>query len=153
MRIRPFLLAVVSIALLCLGSPAFAQGERGAITGLITDAGGAVVPNVEVVATHLQTNSTFRAISTSVGSYRIPYLPPGNYKVTAALTGFKNAVAEPVVVAVAAVVTTDLKLELGSSTESITVSADATRLESTSSELGYTVIQRGLPRVAGQQQR
>ena len=139
MRIGPFLLAVVSIALLCLGSPAFAQGERGAITGLITDAGGAVVPNVEVVATHLQTNSTFRAISTSVGSYRIPYLPPGNYKVTAALTGFKNAVAEPVVVAVAAVVTTDLKLELGSSTESITVSADVTRLESTSSELGYTV--------------
>ena len=44
-----------------------------------------------------------------------------------------------VVVAVAAVVTTDLKLELGSSTESITVSADVTRLESTSSELGYTV--------------
>lgn len=139
MRIRRLLLAVVSVALLCLASPAFAQGERGAITGLITDAGGAVVPNVEVVAVHLETNSAFRAVSTSVGSYRIPYLPPGNYKVTASLKGFKNAVVEQVVVAVAAVVTTDLKLEVGSSSESVTVSADAATLESTSSELGYTV--------------
>jgi hypothetical protein len=139
MRIRRFLLAAVSIALLCLASPAFAQGERGAITGLITDAAGAVVPNVEVVATHLQTNSTFRAFSTSVGSYRIPYLPPGTYRVTAAMKGFKNAVADSVMVAVAAVVTADMKLEVGSSTESVTVSADVTRLESTSSELGYTV--------------
>ena len=139
MSIRRFLLAAVSIALLCLASPAFAQGERGAITGLITDAAGAVVPNVEVVATHLQTNSTFRAFSTSVGSYRIPYLPPGTYRVTAAMKGFKNAVADSVMVAVASVVTADMKLEVGSSTESVTVSADVTRLESTSSELGYTV--------------
>src|ERR1019366_2625123 len=134
MSIRRFLLAAVSIALLCLASPAFAQGERGAITGLITDAAGAVVPNVEVVATHLQTNSTFRAFSTSVGSYRIPYLPPGTYRVTAAMKGFKNAVADSVMVAVASVVTADMKLEVGSSTESVTVSADVTRLESTSAD-------------------
>ena len=133
------MIAVVSIALLCLASPAFAQGDRGAITGLITDAAGAVVPNVEVVATHLETNTTFRASSTSVGAYRLPYLPPGTYKVTASLKGFKNVVVEQVVVAVAAVVTADLKLEVGSSTESVTVSADVTHLESTSSELGYTV--------------
>jgi Carboxypeptidase regulatory-like domain len=139
MRTRLFSLAVVLIALLCLASPAFAQGERGAITGLITDAAGAVVPNVEVTATHLQTNSVFKAVSTSVGVYRIPYLPAGSYRVNAALKGFKNAVAEPVVVTIAAVVTTNLKLELGSSTETITVSAEITRLESSSSELGYSV--------------
>ena len=140
MRIRLLLLAVVSIALLLrLASPAVAQGERGTITGLIIDAGGAVVPNVEVVAIHLQTNSIFRAVSTSVGAYRIPYLPPGNYRVTAALKGFKSAVVESVTVAVAAVVTTDLRLEVGSSSESVTVSSQAAQLESSSSELGYTV--------------
>jgi Carboxypeptidase regulatory-like domain len=124
---------------MCLASPAFAQGDRGAITGLITDAGGAVVPNVEVTATHVETNTIFRAVSTSVGVYRIPYLPPGNYRVTAEVTGFKTAVVEPVVVAVASVVTANLSLVVGSVNESVTVSAEATRLEASSSELGYNV--------------
>src|ERR1039458_3907626 len=85
MRTRPFSLAALCIALLFLALPAFSQGDRGAITGLITDAGGAVVPSVEVIATDLQTNTTFKGVTTSVGLYRIPYLPPGNYRVTAGM--------------------------------------------------------------------
>lgn len=139
MKTRLFSLSVLLIALLCLAAPTFAQGDRGSITGLITDAAGAVVPNVQITATQVQTNSTFKAVSTSVGVYRIPYLPPGTYKVSAGMKGFKAAVVDGVVVAVASVVTADLQLELGAVTESVTVSADATRLESSSSELGYNV--------------
>ena len=139
MRTRLFSLAVVLTALLFVASPVFAQGERGTITGVITDAAGAVVPNVEVTATHLQTNTIFKGVSTSVGVYRIPYLPPGNYRVTATQSGFKTAVVEPVDVAVASVVTANLLLELGATSDSVTVNAEATRLESSSSELGYTV--------------
>ena len=139
MRTRLFSLAVVWVAFLCLAATAFAQGDRGAITGLITDAAGAVVPNAEVTATQIDTNTVFKAVSTSAGVYRMPYLPPGSYKVSAGMKGFKNAVVSPVVVSVASVVTADLKLELGSTTESITVSAEATHLESSSSELGYSV--------------
>ena len=138
MRSRLFSLAVIWIAVLLLAAPAFAQGDRGAITGVITDAAGAVVPNAEVIATQIETNSAFKSITNSTGGYRIPYVPPGNYKVSAALKGFKTAIVSPVVVAVATVVTVDLKLELGATTESVTVSADATRLESSSSDLGYT---------------
>ena len=94
MRTRLFSLAVVLTALLFVASPAFAQGDRGTITGLISDAAGAVVPNVEVTATHLQTNTVFKAVSTSVGVYRIPYLPPGNYRVSATQSGFKTAVVD-----------------------------------------------------------
>jgi hypothetical protein len=125
--------------LMCLAAPAFAQGDRGAITGQITDATGAVVPNVQVTATELATHTVFKAVTTSVGVYRIPYLPAGDYRVSAVVKGFKTAVVEPVVVAVATVVTADLKLELGATTESVTVSANATQLESSSSELGYNV--------------
>ena len=138
MKTRLFSLSVLLITLLCLAAPAFAQGDRGAITGLITDATGAVVPNVEVTATQLETNTAFKATSTSSGVYRIPYVQAGNYKVSAGLKGFKTAVVSPVVVAVATTVTADLKLELGATTESVTVSADATKLESSSSDLGYT---------------
>ena len=138
MRTRLFVLAAICIALFCLGQPLLAQGERGAITGIITDASGAVVPNVEVTVTQLDTNTGYKATSTSSGVYRVPYLPPGSYKVSSSVKGFKTAVISPVVVAVATTVTADLKLELGSSAESVTVSADATKLESSSSDLGYT---------------
>ena len=139
MKTRLFSLSALLITLLCLAAPSFAQGDRGSITGIITDAAGAVVPNVQIIATQVDTNTAFKATSTSVGVYRIPYLPPGTYRVSAAMTGFKAAVVDSVVVAVASVVTADLKLELGSTSESVTVSADATQLESSSSELGYNV--------------
>lgn len=139
MRTRLFSLGAIFIALLCLAVPVFAQGARGAITGVITDAANGVIPNVEVTATQLDTNSVFKGVSTSAGVYRIPYLPAGNYRVSAAVKGFKAAVVSPVVVSVAEVVTADLRMELGSTTESVTVSADAAQLESSSSELGYTV--------------
>ena len=123
MKTRLFALAVFLIALLCLAPPALAQGDRGTITGLITDATGAVVPNVEVIATQLETNLVFKATTTPSGVFRIPYLPAGNYKVSATLKGFKTAVVSPVVVAVATVVTADLRLEVGETSESVTVHA------------------------------
>ncbi len=140
MRIRLFSLTVVCIALLFVALPAFAQqGDRGAITGLVTDAAGAVVPNVDVVAIEIETNVVFKAVTTSGGVYRIPALPPGTYRISASVQGFKTAVVDGVVVAVASVVTANLKLELGATSDSVSVSADATRLESSSSEVGYAV--------------
>src|SRR6516162_1202078 len=139
MRIKPFSIAFILIALTCLASLAIAQGERGTITGVITDPTGAVIPNVEVTAVQIETNVSFKGVTTGAGLYRIPYLPPGNYKVSAGGPGFKTAVVSPVVVAVASVVTADLKLEVGATNESVTVSAEATQLESSSSELGYNV--------------
>ena len=139
MRTKLIPIALVCIALLCLALPAFAQGDRGALTGVITDPAGAVVPNAEVTATQIDTNATFKAVSTSVGVYRIPYLPPGNYHVKAELPGFKTAVMGSVLVSPATVVTADLKLEVGATEQSVTVTAASAQLESSSSELGYNV--------------
>ena len=139
MKDRLFSLPALLITILCLAAPAFPQGARGSITGQITDTTGAVIPGVEVTATQLTTNVVFKGVTTSTGVYHIEYLPAGNYRVSAGLQGFKTAVLEPVEVAVASVVTADLKLELGATNESVTVSATATRLESSSSELGYNV--------------
>src|SRR5579871_713808 len=116
-----------------------AQGDRGTITGLISDPSGAAIPNVEVVARDVATGVEFRGTSTAAGVYRIPYLPPAAYRVTAGMSGFKTAVVEPVNVSVATVVTADLVLQLGATNESVTVSAESTKLESSSSELGYNI--------------
>src|ERR1700722_16783841 len=109
-RMKIFLSAVV-LTLTAL-SVLFAQGERGAITGLITDPTGAAVPNAEVLAKDLTNGLEFKAKKTSAGIYRIPYMPPATYRVTVTVAGFKSAVVEPVLVSVAAVVTADVALQV-----------------------------------------
>src|SRR5271155_3768740 len=90
---KSFISAVV-LTLAALGV-LFAQGERGAITGLITDPSGAAIPNAEVVAKDSTNGAEFKAKTTSAGIYRIPYMPPATYRVTVTVSGFKTAVIEP----------------------------------------------------------
>src|SRR5439155_17837568 len=110
---------------LLLTAGLFAQGERGAITGVVKDSSGAVVPAAKVSVVDIATNVESTTSTTDAGVYRIPYVTPGQYRVTAAASGFKNAVLSPVVVAVAAIATADFTLEVGSAAESIVVHADA----------------------------
>src|ERR1700683_2133435 len=91
----------------------FAQGERGAITGLITDPSGSAIPNAEVVAKDSTNGLEFKARTTTAGIYRIPYMPPATYRVTVTVAGFKTAVVEPVLVSVADVVTGNVGLRGG----------------------------------------
>ena len=81
--LRPFVLCSALV---------FAQGDRGAITGLITDNSGAAVPNVALEAVNTATNARFETLSTSTGSYRLVGLPIGLYDVTAKASGFNAAV-------------------------------------------------------------
>lgn len=74
---RHILLSI--LPLLLLASVGFGQGERGAITGTVTDQTGAVVPETEITVTNVATDVNFTAMSTGSGTYRVPALPPGNY--------------------------------------------------------------------------
>jgi len=133
---------LASQVLLCLltlvgfASNAFGQGERGAITGVIKDVSGAVVPNAEVTITNKATGGENKAVSTETGVYRAPYITPGTYNISASLRGFKTAIRDNVEVRVAQTVTVDFTLEIGEISERITVSAETPLLESSTSEIG-----------------
>jgi hypothetical protein len=97
----------------------------GEIAGKVADPTGAVIPGVEVTALNTQTGASRTALSSESGIYRIPLLPPGRYSVRASLTGFKTGVREGVTLTVGEVNHIDIRLEVGSISETVTVSGEA----------------------------
>jgi hypothetical protein len=82
---------VVLVVLFSLGILA-AQEFRASVSGHVTDSTGAVVPLAKVQATNLATKETSSAITDNSGSYTIPLLQPGMYRLTVQATGFKQYV-------------------------------------------------------------
>jgi hypothetical protein len=117
----------------------FAQGERGTFNGTVVDSSGAAVARASVKALNPATGAESSTVTTEAGVYRMPYLPPGTYKITASSPGFRAAVRENVVLSVAQTLTVDFSLEVGNITESVTVSSDPPLLETGTAEIGSYV--------------
>ena len=124
-------LVIITGVLLVLALPAAAQGERGAITGTITDQSEAVIPDVEITVTNVSTGVKYDALSTGTGTYRVSALPPAVYNVSATKSGFKRGLAENIRVGVAATVNIDLRMELGEAVETINITGEAPLLQTT----------------------
>src|SRR6266571_8403083 len=81
------------VGLIALGSClVFAQGSTGAISGVVRDASGAVIPGVTVTAKHIESGLTRTAVSSETGGYNLQLLPVGAYEITTELPGFKPEV-------------------------------------------------------------
>ena len=93
------------------GTPAFAQTDRGTITGAVADASSAVIPGAQVTATNTQTTAKYETVSTETGNYTITQLPAGVYEVTVELPGFKKYIRQGVTVLAATTVRVDVALE------------------------------------------
>src|SRR5437867_1671490 len=129
---------LLSVWLLFFTTSLFAQGERGAITGTLTDETGSVIPDTEITVTEVATNIKYTTNSTGSGVYRVPGLPPGIYNISASKTGFKQAVAENIRVAVGTTVNVDLRMQVGESSQTVTVIEESPLLQ-TAPELGTDV--------------
>ena len=120
----------------------------GALTGVVTDPSGAVIPNVAVTATNTETGQS-RSITTGTdGAYRFNLLPPATYKVRFAASGFKSSEVEAVKINVTETPTLNAALEVGTQAESVEVQADAAIIQTATSTLGTVVGTRtmvGLP--------
>ena len=127
---------LLGILILGLGLPALAQSGRGTITGIVKDPSGAVVPGADITITEKSTGVVTKTVSTEAGAYRAPYIPPGTYRLTAALAGFKTAVADNIQVMVGQTVTVDFGLEVGQVSDQVTVMAETPLLESSTPEIG-----------------
>jgi hypothetical protein len=130
------------ISLLLAAAGALAGQEfRGTILGRVLDSSGAVVPQVPITITHIQTNTSVKAVSASNGNYTVPFLIPGTYRVTAQMQGFKAFVRDNVEVEVQDRIQVDITLEPGVVTESVIVSTEAPLIEASTASLGEVVNQ------------
>src|SRR5262245_24693371 len=121
--------------LLVLASSAFAQSDRGTITGSISDATNAVIPGASIVATNGETGTKYQTISTETGNYTLTQVPPGVYELSVELPGFKKYVRKGINVLVAQTLRLDVSLEVGAATDEVTVNADAPLLRTESSDV------------------
>jgi hypothetical protein len=118
---------------------AFAQFESATMTGVVTDAAGAVVPNVAVKAVQESTNVEASAVTNQEGRFFFPSLRPGSYRVEASAPGFKKAVTAGLVLQVNQAARLDLQLSVGDVTEQVQVSAEAPLLETESASRGAVI--------------
>src|SRR2546428_4846975 len=109
-----------------------AQSDRGTLTGTVSDSAGGVVPNAAVVATSAETGVQSRTVTTATGNYTIPSMRAGVYELSVEVPGFKKFIRQGIRVQVAETARVDITLEVGATTESITVSADAPLLKTES---------------------
>jgi hypothetical protein len=136
-EVRIKLLAVIFIALLCAVLPA--QEFRATISGHVFDSSSGAVPGAKIEAVNVDTNETTTANTDASGAYTIPFLRPGNYKLLATASGFKQNVREGLILEAAKVVGIDIRLEVGALTETVQVTAEAAMLETQSASRGGVV--------------
>jgi hypothetical protein len=127
-------------ALLWCGLSAFGQVSTGTITGQVSDASGAVVPNVQVRITNVDTNVSRDLVTDSAGLFRAPDLLPGHYSVAVSLAGFQPESKVGLILSVGQTLTLNFTLQPGAQRQTITVMGTAEQLvDLTTSTLGEVI--------------
>jgi len=121
-----------------------AQETRSTIYGRILDPQNAAVPGATVVVTNLDTNATTHLRSNETGYYEANLLLPGQYQVSAELEGFKKTVRSGIVLPISTRIEVTLTLAVGQTTETLSVTAEAPLLETSSVNAGRVMENRSV---------
>jgi Carboxypeptidase regulatory-like domain len=139
-------LAVLSALLLCL--PLLAMAQNASIVGTVTDPSGAAVPGVRITVTNTETGLTHTVISNDSGQYAIPELKIGHYDAKAEAAGFKVAEQKSLVLQVGDRDRVDFQMQLGGAQETITVEANAIRVQTDSGEQSNVITGQQISQIA-----
>jgi len=144
----PNLFVNIHVFLFCLlfgfspGSVFAQTAATGALKGTVTDPSGRVVPGVTIKVTSMTTGQTRTAITQNNGSYLVPLLSLDNYRLETSAKGFKSVAFQNIAIHVTETATLDIRLQVGTFAETVTVQAIPELVQTNSSALGNVTDQR-----------
>ncbi len=132
------------VALCCLfaltPSALFSQStSAGSVAGLVSDPSGGSIVGATITLTDKATNTPRTATSNEAGRYNFADVTPGGYEVKANKTGFRLAKVSQIQVTVGTTLTVDIRLEIGSVSETVEVTATGAELQTTNATMGTTL--------------
>src|SRR5215468_4468436 len=135
-----------SLLLVIAASAVAAHGQsyQGGLRGAVHDSSGAVVPGVELTLTNEETNTARSGVTNGEGEYAFANVLPGLYTLTVTKSGYKKYEHKSIRIGTQEFITLDVKLEVGQTTESVTISSEAVTLESSNPSIATTLETRAL---------
>ncbi len=131
---------ITAVSLVLLGSVlASAQFDTGTITGLVTDASGAVIPHATIIITNVGTSFQKTLQTDDGGNFTASALPSGNYVVSATASNFAEAKSQPIVLNVGATVHANMALTVEAIHETVEITGTTTAVDTGSSTAGTTL--------------
>ncbi len=127
------------VAVCALLAPAAIAQTTSQLTGSVSDKTGAGVPGAVINASNLATAVERSAATNEDGKFNLPFLAPGEYRVTVTKTGFSSAVRENLRLEVNQTLDLDFSLEVGQVSEKLTVTGSLPQLEAASSSIGQVI--------------
>ena len=125
-------------------APAHAQESRASLGGRVTDPEGAVVPNAKVTVTSVETGVRQTTATNATGDWSVKFLNPGHYTFSVNAPGFKLANHQPLELQVGDQKESDLALQVGSVTESVSVTSEAPLIDTTAAVSGTVITTKEL---------
>jgi hypothetical protein len=129
------------LLLLCVTTVVIAQSTDATISGQVVDPGGRVIPDAEIVIQNDATGVQYTNKTNGGGIYIVSILPPGRYRVQVSKIGFKTIIKPDIVLNVQSSVALNFSLPIGALSESVTVEAGSSILNTTDATVG-TVVDR-----------
>ena len=146
-------LAVVALMVVAAAAAMAQTGDGATLVGTVKDATGAVVAGAKLKAVNTATNYVSETSTNAEGGYYVPFLPPGNYRVTVEAPGFKGFVRDGLILMAFDVPRVDIVLEVGAQTESVTVSGSTPLLNTENATSDYVLPADVITQVSGLMKR
>ncbi|HEY3840719.1 MAG TPA: carboxypeptidase regulatory-like domain-containing protein, partial [Bryobacteraceae bacterium] len=137
--------AGLSLAILLItAASGLAQETRSTLNGTITDASGSAIVHAQVQITNTETSISQSTETNDLGQYHLLFVNPGTYRMTVQMTGFRTFARENLLLTLGEAATLDVTMEVGSQTETVTVSAQAPLLDAEKADRGTVIDQKNL---------
>lgn len=132
-------LAVALVVLASTSGRLWAQAQTATITGTATDSSGAALAGASIKVTNTETNVSQSTVADAQGRYTVTDLPVGSYSVQASQSGFQTVVHTGVTLTVGSTIVVNVSLPVGQVSQTVSVEANVSRVETQSSEVSNLV--------------